>query len=137
MKNIRLPRDMPVTCLFSALILALLLGACGGSGGGDQPGQVVEAYFEALVEKDGDRMASLSCAAWEGMARQELDSFAGVPASLEGVSCQATGSEDEFTLVTCQGAILATYGAEDQELSLVGINYRTLQEAGEWRFCGF
>ena len=117
--------------------LALLLGACGMSGGGDQPGRVVEAYFEALVEKDGDRLVSLSCAAWEGMARQELDSFTGVPASLEGVSCQAAGSDGDFTLVSCQGAIMATYGDEDQELSLNGINYRVIREAGEWRFCGF
>ena len=124
--------------LFVMLIVVttnLLLTACSASNS-DAPAQTVESYLTALVEKDADRLATLSCGEWEDDALLELDSFQAVTARLEGMACEQTGTDGDTALVLCNGKIIATYGNEDQELDLSVRTYQVLQEGGEWLVCG-
>jgi ABC-type glycerol-3-phosphate transport system substrate-binding protein len=121
--------------LLAAGLLILALAACS-SPASDPAGVVVE-YYRALVDGNLDRMKSLSCAAWEENAQLEFDAFAGVETALGDLTCQAAGTDGEYTLVECSGAIEATYGNEVQDFDLGGVSYRVLQEAGEWRMCGY
>jgi hypothetical protein len=97
----------------------------------------VEDYLGAVVAKDFDQAAALSCAAWEEQAQMEVDSFGAVQTRLEGVDCQQTGTAGDAALVTCAGNIVATYNDEDQNITLAGRTYKAVQEGGEWRMCGY
>lgn len=121
--------------VFSGLILALLLAACGQSL--DAPARAVEEYLNALVSKDADRLSSLSCADWEPTAILELDSLQAVETRLEGLACTAVAEEDGTYAVTCTGKILATYNGEDQELDLSVRTYNVVEQGGEFLVCGY
>lgn len=113
-----------------------LLAACGTSGSESAPVQAVEDYLTALVEKNADRLSTLSCPAWEEEALIELDSFQAVTARLEGVACEQVGTDGETALVLCNGSIIATYTNEDQEIDLSTRTYEVVQEGGDWMVCG-
>lgn len=98
--------------------------------------QAVENYLTALVEKDANRLTTLSCGDWEDDALLELDSFQAVTARLEGLSCEQTGTDGDTALVLCTGNIVATYNNEDQQLDLSVRTYQVVQEGGEWLVCG-
>ena len=117
-----------------AFAFSLALGACTPKG--DAPARVVEDYLQALAEKDASRLSALSCADWENSAQTELDSFQAVEVRLQDVACATSGTEGDATLVTCQGSLIATYGAEDQDLDLSGRAYQVVQDGGEWLVCG-
>ena len=120
--------------IITAFILLALVSAC--TGGGDAPAQTVEMYYQALADKDQDRMINLSCADWESMALLELDSFLSVETTLEGADCQSVSQADGTARVTCQGEIAASYDGEIRAFPLSGQTYLVVQEAGEWRVCG-
>ena len=118
--------------ILSLALFTFLLTACASpsSGGAD----AVENYLSALIAKDADAVINASCLEWESGAQADIDSFLTVEASFtDDFVCQDTGSEQ----VECSGAILFTYGDEVQELSLEGTVYRVVEEAGEWRMCGY
>ncbi len=121
--------------MLTIVILTLSLTACGASTS-DAPVQTVESYLTALVEKDEDRLTTLSCGQWEQDALLELDSFQAVTARLEGVACEQTGTDGDTALVLCSGKIIATYDNEDQELDLSVRTYQVVQEGGDWLVCG-
>jgi outer membrane lipoprotein-sorting protein len=125
--------------IFSLILLivftTLALSACGASDG-NAPAQAVEAYLNALVAKDADRLTTLSCGEWEEEALLELDSFQAVSARLEGLACEQTGTDGDTALVLCNGNIVATYNEEDQQLDLSVRTYQVVQEGGEWLVCG-
>ena len=113
------------------LITFLLLAACGDAGAGD-PAQTVENYMQAKVDGDVDEIRALLCAEMEQFIDRESNTFATVSgAEIEDMDCNPEG--DEGT-VRCSGKIVALYGTEEQEFPLV--SYRTVQEAGEWKWCG-
>lgn len=116
-------------------IAALSLAACA-SNNKSAPARTVEDYLAALVEKDADRLATLSCAAWEEDALIELDSFQAVTARLDGLACEQTGTDGDTALVLCNGKIIASYNNEDQELDLSVRTYQVQQEGGDWLVCG-
>ena len=122
---------MVLVLLFTTLVLA----ACA-SNNENAPVQAVENYLTALVEKDADRLTTLTCGEWEEEALLELDSFQAVTARLEGLACEQTGTDGETALVLCNGNIVATYNNEDQQLDLSVRTYEVLQEGGEWLVCG-
>jgi hypothetical protein len=127
-----------VRTFFLALVLVfttLVLAACA-SNNENAPVQTVENYLTALVEKDADRLTTLSCGEWEDDALLELDSFQAVTARLEGLACEQTGTDEETALVLCNGNIVATYNNEDQQLDLSVRTYQVVQEGGEWLVCG-
>ena len=124
---------------FSLILLILLstltMAACAASDE-NAPVQAIENYLNALVEKDSDRLTTLSCGEWEEEALLELDSFQAVSARLEGLACEQTGTDGDTALVLCNGNIIATYNEEDQQLDLSVRTYQVVQEGGEWLVCG-
>jgi hypothetical protein len=112
----------------------VVLAGCGSTEGAPR---AIEDYLEALVAGDADRLVNLACAAWEADARIEADSFDAVSPTLTGGSCQTAGTEGDYTLVTCTGAIVATYNDELREFPLEERVYRALFEGGDWRMCGY
>lgn len=123
--------------MFAAGALILLLAGCSGQGSNSDPAGAIEAYLAGLVAKDENQVITLSCAAWEAQARQELRSFDANSISLNNLQCQEAGSDGEATLVQCTGEILATYGAEKMTIDLSRQTYKAIQEGGEWRMCGY
>lgn len=121
--------------LFVLIFTALLLAACASSND-NAPVQAVENYLNALIEKDANRLTTLSCGAWEDQALLELDSFQAVTTRLEGLACEQTGTDGDTALVLCKGNIVATYNDEDQQLDLSVRTYQVVQEGGEWLVCG-
>ncbi len=116
----------------------------GGGAGSTAPApasasaaKVVEAYLQARVEANIDKMIALSCADWEGEARKEAASLRGVKAKLDGVTCQVDSASGEAALVACQGNIIATYSGEDRALSVAKRKIKTVADGGEWRMCGY
>ena len=123
---------------FLLAALGLLLAGCGGSGG-DPAGaaNVVEAYLEARVQQNVEQMTLLSCPEWEAQARLEAVSFQSMDATLDGVTCEAGGSQGASTLVDCEGKIVTTYQGEVREWSVSDHPYVVVEQDGEWRMCGY
>ncbi len=115
-------------------MLFLALTSCAGST--DAPAQTTELYYQALVEKDQDTLVNLSCSAYEATSLMTLDSFGNVEASLVDLACQTVEEEGSRAIVTCEGAISATYDGEAREFPLSGQNFVVVLEGGEWRMCG-
>jgi hypothetical protein len=123
---------------FSLMLLiftTLSLAACA-SNSDSAPVQAVESYLTALVEKDANRLTTLSCGEWEEDALLAMDSFQAVATRLEGLACEQTGTDGDTALVLCKGNIVATYNEEDQQLDLSTRTYQVVQEGGEWLVCG-
>jgi hypothetical protein len=132
-KESQMRRSAPI--IFLALTLVLLLTACGGSA--DPAASAVENYLTAIVAKNADSVAVLSCATWEPQALLELDSFQAVETRLENLICNSTTEEDGTISVNCTGKILATYNEEDQEFDLSLRTYVVTEQGGEYLVCGY
>jgi hypothetical protein len=132
--NIR--RIHPIVRLAAGAVIILIAG-CSSQGTGSSPTGAVEAYLAGLIAKDENQVITMSCAAWEEQARQELRSFDANSIKLNNLECQEAGSEGETTLVHCTGEILATYGSENMTIDLSQQTYKVIQESGEWRMCGY
>lgn len=119
-------------------ILFLLIAAgCTNSGNTSNAVGAIEAYNKALVAKDANQLSTLSCAAWEADAKNELDSFSAVTATLNNMKCKEAGKDGNTTLVTCTGNITADYGNEVLTINLADRTYQVVNEGGEWRMCGY
>lgn len=120
--------------LMLSTMFILALSACAS---GDAAAQSVENYYQALMDKDPDRATALSCADWELNAQMEVDSFMAVDASLDGFTCEQTGTDSDMAIVDCQGQIVMSYDGEDQYLDLSGQSYQVQNVGGDWLFCGY
>jgi hypothetical protein len=116
--------------------LSILLPACGSNTPSSPAVGAVESYIHAIVDNNESKLSALSCADWESQALIELDSFQAVKTSLEGLSCQLSGTDGANTLVKCQGKIIASYNGENQELDLSTRIYQVVQQGGDWLVCG-
>ena len=128
--------------IFQSLLLLVvlflpILSACSGTEQTNDAAAAIEAYNQALVAKDSNRLSNLSCASWEADAKNELDSFGAVSARLENPSCQVSGKDGEYTLVSCTGKIIADYNGENLEINLGDRTYKAIKEGGDWRMCGY
>jgi hypothetical protein len=121
-------RSILLICTF------LFLAGCSSSAGA---AQAIEGYIRALAEKDVVAATSGSCLAWEEAAYAEASSFEAVEVTLEGGSCSEAGSQAEFTLVNCEGMLVANYGGEILDIDLSQRTYLALNEQGEWKMCGY
>ncbi len=118
----------------TTLAAAVLLVACAA---GATPAQQVETYLQARASSNVNQMVSLSCGAWEAQARIEASSFKALNARVDGLTCQAAGSDGPVTYVGCAGKIITSYNGESREVSLADKQFKTVNEAGEWRVCGY
>jgi hypothetical protein len=123
--------------ILTASTILLLLAGCSNQNTGNRPVVTIEAYLKALVAKDANQVITLSCAAWEEQARQELRSFDANSMSLNDLQCQEIERQGDAVLVQCTGTILANYGAEEMSIDLSSWIYKVIQEGGEWRMCGY
>ena len=117
------------------LAFAFLLSAC--SDGASGAAGAVEGYYRNMVGKYDERFVAGTCAEWEESALLEFDSFGGVTTELEGFSCRETGTEGDFTLVQCDGKIVASYGNEKMDFPLAERVHKVRSEGGDWRVCGY
>ena len=123
---------------FLALIMilsALVLSACAASNA-DAPAATMQAYWQAMAAKDSAALSSLTCADYEAVALTNLDSFQSVELALKDLSCTTATSTDTSAEVTCSGALVASYGAEDTDFDLGSTTYILTKEAGNWLMCG-
>src|SRR5450759_399928 len=90
--------------VFLTCLMVGLLAACGG--GTAQPTGVpgavkaVQDYLQAVVNKDVNKVSTLSCKDWEQQAIQEVDSLQAVKAELSGVACTQSGMDAANTPVS-------------------------------------
>ncbi len=128
-------KNLIVTCAILAMILMATLSSCTA----DRDGAVkaIQAYLQALVNKDAESIATLSCANYEADARTELESFTAVSVNLHDLDCKESGVDGETTLVSCSGKIIANYGNEVLEIDLAERTFQAVYEDGDWRMCGY
>jgi hypothetical protein len=117
------------------LALSILLSACGASASGGAT-TTVESYITALATKDQAALISNSCADWEDDALIELDSFALVEVTVDGMSCTEAGTDGDKTLVDCTGMLNMSYNGEPQSLDLADRTYEVVEQDGNWLVCG-
>ena len=120
--------------LLLAIFSVFLLSACQSGSGGDA---AIEAYIQALVEKDEDTLINLSCNAWEEGARTDARAYDGVETRLEGLACDTSSTTNGEAVVTCTGTIIGTYNGEDRPIDLAARDFIAIEEGGEWRMCGY
>ncbi len=126
---------MRTRIIVSMLALSIILSACGASAsGGAAP--AVENYITALAAKDQATLISNSCADWEDDALIELDSFALVEVTVDGMSCTESGTDGDKTLVDCTGMLNMSYNGEPQSLDLADRTYEVVEQSGDWLICG-
>lgn len=116
--------------------IIFILTACSPAAGSTAAG-AVHTYVEALVAKNSEVLLNNTCLDWEAEAHTELASFDGVAIRLEGLFCEQSGLDGEFTLVSCDGNIIATYAGEDKPLDLSANTYLAVEEDDVWRMCGY
>ncbi len=129
----RLPRVL--ASFFLTIIFGSFLAGCASSQ--NSAPAAVQGYLQAIIDRDETALVNRSCSKWEADARTEFNSFTAVKLTLDNVSCQEIGISGGVTLVSCQGSIVASYGAEDLILELNDRVFQVVQEAGEWRVCGY
>ena len=123
-----------VMSVWAGLTLLGGLVACQSSGSAPT---AVQAYLEARVQSNVNRMINLSCPDWESQARIEASTFQAMKARIEGLNCEENGSDGNFTLVGCQGKIVTTYQGETREWNLSDHRFKLVLDDGEWRMCGY
>jgi hypothetical protein len=114
-------------------VLGLVMSACSQQ---SPAVQVVETYFNAIVEQNDDIIPQIVCEEWQFDAYLEMDSFLAVNPVLEDLSCSVVSEDENSAVVNCQGNILATYNEEQQKIDLSSRNFIVRKEANEWLICG-
>ncbi|MCK4978357.1 MAG: hypothetical protein KAS36_15585 [Anaerolineales bacterium] len=128
---------MKSTLWYLVLFSLLTLVISGCSNNQNSAPASIEEYINALVNKDENTLIIYSCVDWESEAKSEFNSFSAVSVSLEDLTCQETGQDGDYTIVSCEGIIIANYGNEVLEINLADQNYLSIYEGGEWRMCGY
>jgi len=119
------------------IVSIILLVSCSGSSSSGAAATAVQDYWQAMVARDLNQVIALSCTAWEAQARTEFNSFSAVTLKLEDVACAVKSQASGEAQVTCNGAIIANYGAEDLTIDIANRTYLVVNESGEWRMCGY
>jgi len=121
---------------FVAFFILLFPLSAAGSPSNELLALVVEAYVQAVADKDADRLTRASCGAWGPQARHELDVYNGAATHVEGLACSVTSLANGTASVTCRGAIVASDENGDRYYPLSGRVFRLEHEGGMWRVCG-
>src|SRR5262249_30426548 len=118
------------------LVAAFVLAACNSAQPSDPVG-VVQSYITGRVASDQNMLVSLSCKDQESQAMTDADSFKSMKANIDSMSCSQAGTDGAFTLVSCQGTISTEYAGESRKWNLADRNFKTIQEDGKWKVCGY
>ena len=136
-QGIILINEVMIMKRWMVIVLMLLAGvflvSCSGS---DSTGDVVVAYYNALVAGDASTLTQLSCGDWEQQSKLMLDSFTGVKARVDSIACSELENNGSSAAVNCTGKIIATYGTEDQEIDLSNTTFLLQKQGNEWLVCG-
>ena len=120
-----------------ALMTILFLTSCSKKSDRSEAVKPVEAFYNAIVTQNRDRVSSISCVDWEKDTLREVDAFMGVKSELKDFSCSVTESGETESVVTCKGAISASYGTEITDFPLENRSHKVIKQQGEWRICGY
>jgi len=116
------------------VLAALALAACAKS---QPPQEPVTTFLKAMLAADRDKALEAVCPEWEAQAGLELDAFSGVTGILEGADCRKSGTDGDYTLITCQGKMVLDYRGETRDRSLEGTTYLVKKVDGDWKLCGY
>jgi hypothetical protein len=122
--------------LFLAVLIMLTLAACN-SAQPDSPVGVVQSYVQARVTSDENKLLTLSCKDQESQAKRDADSFRSMKATLDSITCKQASEESPYTIVACEGKIVTEYAGETRDWNLADRNFKTIQEDGQWKVCGY
>ncbi len=123
--------------LISILLCIILLNACSPKSDSSEAAKPVEAFYNAIVTQNRDRVSSIACADWEKDALREVDAFMGVKSELKDFSCSVSSEGKDEAVVTCKGSIAASYGTEVTNFPLENRSHKVIKEQGEWHICGY
>ena len=115
-------------------LFLLILTACAGNSEESDPAAAVEAFWNAKIAGDADALRGVMCSAMEADVEMQAISYASVDAEIQDMACEADGENGDFTIVTCEGKIVALYGTETREFPLS--TSQLVQEDGAWKWCG-
>ena len=121
----------------SIFFCIILLSACSNKTDSSEAAKPVEAFYNAIVTQNRDRVSSITCADWEKDALREVDAFMGVKSELKDFSCSVSSEEKDEAVVTCKGSIAASYGTEVTNFPLENRSHKVIKEQGEWHICGY
>ena len=99
--------------------------------------ETVEAYLQAVVDRDERSLLRLTCPEYQSDALIEFDALAQVETVLKDVSCRGAGEDEGAALVQCSGSIASSYGTEMFEYDLTGRTYRLVAGGDGWLVCGY
>ena len=120
--------------LLGVITFSLMLSACAKE---SSASEVIESYLKAKVDSDAEKLVALACADYEAEATLDADSFAGLNAKIQGLTCTESGTEGDSTLVTCNGTLQIEYRGEEPRTSpLDDTVYLARKVGGEWKMCG-
>jgi hypothetical protein len=126
-----------ILILVVGLICTVGVASCSQQGSPDSPAKAIETYLNVRNSSDLPKMLATSCKDWEGKAQAEADSFKPMSASLQDMVCAENGKDGSFTIVICQGKLITQYNGESNTRDLADKPYRTIQEDGQWKMCGY
>ena len=121
-------------CLVIIICALLQTGCKNGQSGATK---TIEAYIQALSNRDSIKISNLSCSDWEQYALLEVDSLTAVGSKVVDLSCSQTGQDGNDTYVSCTGMLSLDYNGEAQQIDLSTRTFIARQEDGEWRMCGY
>jgi hypothetical protein len=116
------------------ILCVFFLASCGKSGDATSS---IEAYIQALSDKNLAQISNLSCVDWEQNALIEVDSLTAVGSKIENLACEEAGKEGDSTYVSCTGYLALDYNGEIQQIDLSNRVYIARYEDGDWRMCGY
>ena len=129
---------MKKTLIFILMLICMIaLSACSNKSSSSEAAKPVEAFYDAIVTQNRDRVSNISCTAWEKDALREVDAFMGVKSELKDFSCKVDSESKDEAAVSCKGSISASYGTEITEFPLDNRTHKVIKEQGEWRICGY
>lgn len=129
---------MKKTIIWASIFFCIiLLSACSKKTDSSEATKPVEAFYNAIVTQNRDRVSSITCADWEKDAMREVDAFMGVKSELKDFSCSVSSEEKDEAVVTCKGSIAASYGTEVTNFPLENRSHKVIKEQGEWHICGY
>ena len=124
-----------IITVFLGMLITFILIACNNEQ--NDASKAIEAYIQALSNKDSAQISNLSCAEWEKSALSEVDSLNAVGSKIENLTCKETGQNGADSYVSCTGVLSLDYNGEAQQIDLSARTFIARNEGGEWRMCGY